>query len=197
MKKKISGESLRIEAVLASHRGIATDALTDILLDALTDVCGILKQEGEPGFEGWEFDRVVSGFRPEHLEKVYICGDDEHLLHWVMGMQEQEKMSLLMAFLNWDRIRMNDFRSRFPNSFTKWTPSDDEALLEMFAAGRTWSAMSDHFGRNVNALKLRLQHLGVDLGAEAASPRFQRRAAAAPQPQIPDTSRTATETQMG
>ena len=45
----------------------------------------------------------------------------------------------------------------------------------MYAGGSTWRALSNHFGRNVNAIKLRLQHLGIDLGADAASARFPRR----------------------
>ena len=181
MKKKISEESPRLEAVLASHRSIAIDAMTDIMMDALTELNEVLNNDLQPD-EGWEFDRAVCGFRPEQLEKVYLCGDAERMVHWVSGMAEQERMSLLVAFLNWDKLRMNDFRSRYPNSFTKWMPADDEALLEMYGSGRTWRTMSDHFGRNVNAIKLRLQHLGVDLGAEAAHSRFPSRAIASPRP---------------
>ena len=196
MKKKISEESTRLEAVLAPHRSIAIDAMTDIMMDALTELNEVLNKE-LPSDEGWEFDRAICGFRPEQMEKVYLCGDADRLVHWVSGMAEQERMSLLVAFLNWDKLRMNDFRSRFPNSFTKWMPADDEALLEMYGSGRSWRTMSDHFGRNVNAIKLRLQHLGIDLGAEAARSRFPSRASAAPRPQepVPEKVSAATSNQ--
>ena len=173
MKKKISELAPNLEAVLAPHRSIAYDALTDVLMDALEELLLLLKKE-EAG-EGFEFDKRVCGFRPEQIERLTKCGDSEKLLHWVSGMSEQERLSLLMAFLNWDEIRMREFRARFPNSFMKWNPSDDEELRRMYAGGSTWRALSNHFGRNVNAIKLRLQHLGIDLGADAASARFPRR----------------------
>jgi len=183
MKKRISEVYPRLEAVLTPHRSIALDALTDIMMEALTEVGQVLNSELGPGDEGWDFDRMVCGFRPEQMENILSYAESENLIQWVSTMSEQDRLSLLMAFLNWDRMRMNDFRSRFPNSFTKWTPSDDEALLEMYGAGRSWQVMSEHFGRNINAVKLRLQHLGVDLGAESAHTRFPRRASADAQPQ--------------
>ncbi len=175
MKKKISEEAPRLEAVLAPHRSIAYDALTDIMMDALRDVSEWMNADECSGMDGWEFDKDVCGFRQEQLEKVFISGGGDRLLHWVAGMQEQDRLSLLMSFLDWDRLRMNDFRARYPNSFLKWSGSDDEALLEMYSSGSSWRTLSNHFGRNVNAIKLRLQHLGIDLGADAGRSRFPRR----------------------
>ncbi len=175
MKKKISEEAPRLEAVLAPHRSIAYDALTDIMMDALRDVSEWMNIDECSGLDGWEFDRDVCGFRQEQLEKVFISGGGDRLLHWVAGMQEQDRLSLLMSFLDWDRLRMNDFRARYPNSFLKWSSSDDEALLEMYSSGSSWRTLSNQFGRNVNAIKLRLQHLGIDLGADAGRSRFPRR----------------------
>lgn len=175
MKKKISELAPNLEAVLAPHRSIAYDALTDVLMDALEEVVFILNGEASGADEGLEFDKRTCGFRPEQLERIAKCENPEKLLHWVSGMSEQERLSLLMAFLNWDEIRMREFRARFPNSFVKWSSSDDDELRRMYASGSTWRSLSNHFGRNVNAIKLRLQHLGIDLGAEAASARFPRR----------------------
>jgi len=175
MKKRISELAPNMEAVLAPHRGIAYDALTDVLMDALEEVLLLLNGEASGADEGLEFDKRVCGFRPEQMERISKCENPEKLLHWVSGMADQERLSLLMAFLNWDEIRMREFRARFPNSFMKWNPSDDDELRRMYAAGSTWRALSNHFGRNVNAIKLRLQHLGIDLGADAASSRFPRR----------------------
>jgi len=180
MKKRISEAIPRIETAMAPHRSIAYDALTDIMLDALTEVHKALEEELPGAYEGWSFDRNVCGFRPEQMEKVATSGGPERLIQWFASMDEQEKMSLLMSFLDWERLRLNDFRARFPNSYQKWSAADDEALLEMYSTGSSWGTLSDHFGRNVNAVKLRLQYLGVDLGAEAARPRFPRRRATAP-----------------
>ena len=181
MKKKISENSAILENVLAPHRSIAQDALTDIMIEALDELAEYFNTDESIDSDGWEFDRDVCGFRHEQLEKVFLNGGGERLLHWVAGMQEQERLSLLMAFLNWDRLRMNDFRAKYPNSFLKWAPADDEALLEMYKSGVSWRTLSDHFGRNVNAIKLRLQRLGIDLGAEAGRPHFPQRPAVAGQ----------------
>lgn len=175
MKKKISEAAPRLEAILASQRSIAYDALTDILMDALNAIAETLDTELTPDCDGWEFNRTVCGFRPEQLEKVVKNGTPERMMNWFTVMTEQERMSFLTSLLDLERLRMNDFRSRYPNSFLKWSAAEDEALLEMYGSGCSWKALSDHFGRNVNALKLRLQHLGIDLGPDSARPRFPRR----------------------
>ena len=87
MKKKISEEAPRLEAVLAPHRSIAYDALTDIMMDALRDVSEWMNADESSGLDGWEFDRDVCGFRQEQLEKVFKNGEGDRLLHWVAGMQ--------------------------------------------------------------------------------------------------------------
>lgn len=179
MKKMISEAVPRIEAFLASQRSIAYDALTDILMDSLTAVAETLDTELTPEYEGWEFDRAVCGFRPEQMEMLVKNGSPERLLRWFSVLSEQEKMALLIPFLDWDRLRMSEFRTRYPNSFLKWSAADDETLLEMYGTGSSWQTLSGHFGRNVNAVKLRLQHLGIDLGPDSARPRFPRRRPAA------------------
>ena len=45
MKKKISEESTRLEAILAPHRSIALDALTDIMIEALDELAGYLNTD--------------------------------------------------------------------------------------------------------------------------------------------------------
>lgn len=194
MKKKISDEAPRIEAVLTPFRSTAYDMLKDLLSDALVELSIAFHSE-EP--EEWEFNRSVCGFRPEQLERVILNRDSDGLRNWLSEIPEQDRLSLLMALMDWERMRMKDFRTRYPNSFTKWSAADDETLLELYSGGTSWRTLSDHFGRNVNAIKLRLQFLGVDLGAEAGRPRFPRRgpeeqreqrpedAAAAPAPAAP------------
>jgi hypothetical protein len=174
MKKKISETTASMRDILAPHRSIVYDAITDIMLEALTEVCDFLKVEEAENDEGWAFDRSVCGFKPAQLSGVYAHGKDGDLVSWVAELPEVERMGLLMAFLDWDRVRMLDFRTRYPNSFMRWEQADDESLLEMYASKPSWSTLSRHFGRNVNAIKLRLQHLGVDLGSEAGRSRYPR-----------------------
>jgi hypothetical protein len=175
MKKDISEEAVMITDMMAPHRSIAYDAVTDIMLEAFEELSDFLNDEHLSGVEGWTFNRQVCGFRPEQMEKIYELAKSVDPVLWLSGLTEGEKFALMMAFMDWDRLRMKEFRTRYPRSFTKWEPAEDEALLEMYPQRTSWRELSSHFGRNVNAVKLRLQHLGVDLGAEAGRARYLRR----------------------
>ena len=175
MKREISEEAVLFRDVLAPHRSVAYDAVTDIMLEAMEELSGLLNDKEIAGEEGWSFNRSVCGFKPEQLEKICTIEKAGGPVTWLSCLTEGEKMGLMMSFMDWDRLRMQEFRSRYPKSFTRWEPAEDEALLEMYAHRPSWRALSSHFGRNINAVKLRLQHLGVDLGAEAARARYLRR----------------------
>ena len=175
MKREISEEAVLFQDALAPHRSVAYDAVTDIMLEALEELSGLLNDKEIAGEDGWAFNRSVCGFRPEQLEKVCTMEKAGGPVTWLSSLTEGEKMAFMMAFMDWDRLRMQEFRSRYPKSFMKWEPAEEEALLEMYAHRPSWRALSSHFGRNVNAIKLRLQHLGVDLGAEAGRARYLRR----------------------
>ena len=175
MKKDISEEAVLIRDVMAPHRSIAYDAVTDIMLEAFEELSDVLNEKDLSGEEGWTFNRSVCSFRPEQVEKIMEIGKFREPVVWLSSLTEGEKMAMMMAFMDWDRLRMQEFRDKYPRSFTKWEPAEDEALLEMYSRRLPWQAISGHFGRNVNAVKLRLQHLGVDLGAEAGRARYLRR----------------------
>ena len=175
MKREISEEAVLVQDVLAPHRSVAYDAVTDIMLEALEEVAGLLDDKEVAGEDGWSFNRSVCGFKPEQLEKISTMGKAGGPAVWLSCLTEGEKMAMMMAFMDWDRLRMQEFRSKYPKSFMKWEPDEEEALLEMYAHKPSWRALSSHFGRNINAIKLRLQHLGVDLGAEAGRARYLRR----------------------
>lgn len=164
-----------ITDMMAPHRSIAYDAVTDIMLEAFEELSDFLNDKGLSGAEGWTFNRQAGGFRPEQIEKIYEMGKAGEPVVWLSGLTEGERFALMMAFMDWDRLRMKEFRNRYPRSFTKWEPAEDEALLEMYPNRASWRELSSRFGRNVNAVKLRLQHLGVDLGAEAGRARYLRR----------------------
>ena len=94
-----------------------------------------------------------------------------------------DRIQLLKEFLDFNSLQMEDFRRRFPNAFKKWTKEEDAMLLESYQLeledathneGVDWDFLAFDLGRNVNAIKLRLEKLGVDLGSEAGRPRRQR-----------------------
>ena len=145
------------------------------MLEAFEELCNFLNDKNIVGEEGWSFNHPVCGFRPEQIERILELGKAGGPVQWLARLTEAERMAMIMAFMDWDRIRMREFRSRYPKSFMKWEPDEEEALLEMYSQKVSWRTLSSHFGRNINAIKLRLQHLGVDLGEEAGRARYLHR----------------------
>lgn len=169
---KISEIGEQTNEILSSHRNVANDAVLDVMLDAFQDL-GVLMSETERVNEAvLEFDKGAGGFKPADLEDVLIHFRKDDLAEWMMGLSENGRTSLMMKFLDYDTIRMQDFRSRYPKAFMKWTTEEDSRLREMYVSKCSWRQMSEQFGRNTNALKLRLERLGYDLGADAGRSRF-------------------------
>lgn len=175
---RISELAEQTNEILSSHRELANDAVMDEMLDAFREVGAFLAETEKANGVVLEFDKGVAGFRPADLENVLLHWRKEDLVEWLMGLAELDRLALLMRFLDYDRLRMREFRSRYPNAFAKWTPAEDNDLRAMFEAKCSWRKLSEHFGRNTNALKLRLERLGYDLGASPGRSRFS--AAAAP-----------------
>ena len=50
-------------------------------------------------------------------------------------------------------------RSRYPNAYMPWSPTDDAALVERVRKGETVAALSEHFGRQPSAIRSRISKL--------------------------------------
>jgi len=68
-----------------------------------------------------------------------------------------------LAFLDLNALNNSVFRMKYPNAFQKWSEEDDKALVRLYNEGMTWADLSLKFGRNMNALKIRLQSLGYEV----------------------------------
>ena len=119
---------------------------------------------------------------PELMEPVSALIDDAgDLAEWLTSGAAGNKITCISQFLNLNAMQMQELRVRFPRAFMKWTDDEDRALLSLYqeatAQGKKvgWGELARTFGRNTNALRLRLEHLGVDLGDEAGQPRRNRR----------------------
>lgn len=161
----------RIREILDDYRSFAYNHLDDLMQAAYLEIGRVLS-------EGTDIPpRSIHGLSPLVLRLIRKHALDGNLEEWLMAGGPGEKERCLLDFLNYGSLQMKSFRARFPRAFTKWTEEEDAALLDEYkqqsGSGRPirWGEMSDRLGRNPNALKLRLEHLGENLGADAGRSR--------------------------
>jgi hypothetical protein len=73
-------------------------------------------------------------------------------------------------------------RDRPPNQGARWSPSDDDRLVDRYHAGARLRDLADEFGRSSGGVRARLEFLGV------LAPGAPWRATAVPGPAAPDPS---------
>ena len=164
----------RISAILDEHRALAHDTLDDLMHESFLEIGALLSTPAEGAAAP---ERAVGGLSPRTLQLIRQHHDAGDLAEWLTTGAGGNKSTCISQFLNLNALQMQELRARFPRAFTKWAAEEDQTLLAQYqdatAQGQkvNWGALAGRFGRNVNALKLRLEHLGVDLGPDAGRPR--------------------------
>lgn len=160
----------RIQTILDEQRAQAHDALDDLMYESFLEIGALLSAPDTPA-------RAVAGLSPRTLQLIRQHHDAGDLAEWLAAGAGGTKSICISQFLNLNALQMQELRARFPRAFTKWAAEEDQTLLAQYqdatAQGQkvNWGALAGRFGRNVNALKLRLEHLGVDLGPDAGHSR--------------------------
>lgn len=172
---KISEMNDRVADIIGVQRCIAIEAVEEMMSDSFERLGVMMVTTEKESSELLEFDSSVCGLPKELLQEIYTWSLAGNFQHWMSTRSEPEMVSMTLAFLGKDSLLRNDFRSRFPNAFKKWQKDEDDALLESYHTGESLGSLSDRFGRNVNAIKLRLEKLGVDLGPQAGRRRFTQK----------------------
>jgi hypothetical protein len=157
---------------------MACEAVEDLMLDAFQEAGRILAgEEGTPPPE-LPAGKSFSGLSQGTLELIRRHFRQNDLGEWLAAGADGSKTRLLTEFLDLDRLRREDFRTRYPRAFQKWSPEEDAWLLEQYETAKDrdgrirWEELSDKCHRNANAIKIRLERLGVSLGPEGGRPRF-------------------------
>ncbi len=177
-----STREARIQEILDEHRSLAHGALDDLMYEAFLEIGRILNTpeeaagESQAGSVPAPVHSVggLSSFALRQIQHHTAAGD---LADWLAGGADKDKCLYLRDFLNLGKLQAEELRLRYPKAFTKWTDDQDQALLANYMqaaeGGRSvnWKQLSEPFGRNVNAIKLRLERLGIHLGAEAGHSR--------------------------
>ena len=173
----------RIQSILDEQRALAHDALDDLMHEAFLEIGTLLSTPvADTGAPEATPDRSVGGLSPRTLQLIRQHHGAGDLAEWLTTGAGGTKSICISQFLNLNALQMQELRSRDPRAFLKWTDEEDKALLSQYqettaqGARTDWGALARQFGRNANALRLRLEHLGVDLGPEAGQPRRNRRA---------------------
>lgn len=157
-----------ISEILAPYRAIAEDYIVQVMAEAFRDISDLLHTEEKSADIVLQYDSSVSGIWPSTLRDIHdlMLGEDraEVLLH---SSDSATVQGYMLEFLNFAAMRRNIARSNNPKAFSKWSESDDRDLERMWSEHRPWSEISRSLGRGTNALKLRLEHLGHDLGPDS------------------------------
>lgn len=189
---KVSELKDRIQRILDIHRCEAYEAVRVIMANAFQKIARVLLTEERLAGSDITFDKMVCGLSADAMKDILRHGENGDGKEWLEGlfMENPSKpiggqaLRLLMEFLDFERMRMASFKAKYPNAFLKWKSEDDERLLKEYGEalvrnGGTnitrsdWNRLSADFGRNVNAIRLRLGDLGLDLGKDAGQSRRQ------------------------
>ena len=174
---KVSEHRKELAACANFWRETAYRDVCGQMADCLINLGRIMSVIEEGEMDILTIDRPVAGFTTTMLKRIKEAYDDGQIEDWLESVSEGEKAELLMAFLNFDHLKMENFKSRYPNAFRKWTEDEDSELLEAYNSSPDkirWDTLSKRFGRNANALKLRLEKLGIELGVDSGRPRYSR-----------------------
>lgn len=176
---KISEMSGVMEPIINSNREMAYEAVEEIMLDAMSEIMKTIQAQALGAGEDIRFDKAICGLKPRFLKIAYDRYVNNELCEWYMSADRYDKIWMLIEFLDVDGARKAEFMSRYPNAYGKWNEDEESKLLQMYKeslateSGKpSWPALSKALGRNPNALKIRLERLGIDLGEDAGHSRY-------------------------
>ena len=173
----VSSLETQMQEILSPLRSAAHDAVEDLMQEAFTEVGKLLVRTTQESGKRISFNKQVCGLAPFLLKRIYEQTTAGNLSDWLAGNQDNDKFRRFSDFLDLFRMQQDDFRARFPKAYQKWTPEEDAELLRQYTTASDgekkvhWDEVGRSFGRNANAIKLRLGKLGINLGAEAGIPR--------------------------
>ena len=163
--------SKKINAIFKQSRTAAEVYLSGILADSINAICDEYDEQLKSTGEKYEFTKPIAGFTPEQLnlfvEKYYAEGVEEWIDDGADGMLDD----LVLRFMHFREKNRAGVRNRFPCTFQKWSPQDDEDLRAIWTrtdqSNPNWPDLEEMFGRPRNAIKIRLEKLGFTLSDPA------------------------------
>ncbi len=173
----VSSLEAQMREILTPLRSAAQDAVEDLMQEAFTELGNLLIRTAKDSGKRISFDKQVCGLAPFLLKRIYEQTTTGEMEGWLAGNPDNDRYRRFSDFLDLFRMQQEDFRTRFPKAYQKWTPEEDAELLRQYAIASDgekkvhWDKLGLSFGRNANAIKLRLGRLGINLGEDAGIPR--------------------------
>ena len=185
-----SSSEAHIQALLNESRAQAYEALDGFMSSVFYKIgleLACLEKDAPDEAASLMAKKQVAGLTSSTLRMIRNQFDYDDYEEWLADGLFGDKTRILSEFLNLNALKKEEFKCRFPNAFKKWTKDEDDSLLENYKRYMQgadpleetdeldgWYFMSLMLGRNVNAIKLRLEKLGIDLGTDAGHPRRDR-----------------------
>ena len=141
--------------ILDDYRPFAYGVVEETMMAAFLKIGQLFSEETEIP------DKPVYGLSPFVLQQIREHAVEGNLEEWLKAGSSGEKAQCLLDFLNVSRLQMKSLRARF----------DEYRRQSETGLPVRWGELSERFGRNPNALRLRLEHLGEDLGADTGRSR--------------------------
>lgn len=157
-----------LKDIIEAWRHDALSSLDDIMADAFEGIQAFM-DEWEKTTGEVLTEKGCNGISSLTLKQLDQCGIDD-IDKLICG---PDRSRLIMEFLGISSLRMKEFRAKYPNAYAKWDRTADAQLLEERRRGASLQHLAQTFGRNVNAIKIRLEKLGAgDAETADASPRY-------------------------
>lgn len=172
---KSTGLTRKISNILATSRRYAIGAIKDELVEAINYI-GLEMERAEEEYGGHlYFQLKAGGFNEDQLNTFYEKYRTNEVEKWIYEGADGEINDIIIRFIDFRQMNRNGLRQRFPCTFLKWTPQDDEDLRAIWTrtdqSNPNWPDLEEMFGRPRNAIKIRLEKLGFTL-AEPAVRRY-------------------------
>lgn len=162
-----------ISGIVSRGRSRAKSVLKDELIDCITEICDYFRKFIRETGEVPAPEKGIAGFTLEQIQTfVGLCAPEgdfsfNDILDLVLESPVEQTDDLILRFMDFREMNRAGVRARYPNTFRKWTPEDDDDLRSAYGQSDpdavNWTDLSHRFGRPVNALKIRLEHLGFTL----------------------------------
>lgn len=157
-----------LKDIIEAWRRDALNSLNTIMTDAFEDIRAYLNEWEKTTGEVLT-EKGCDGISTRTLKQLSQCGTDD-LDKLICG---PDRSKFIMEFLGINSLRIKEFRAKYPNAYAKWDRTADVQLLEERRRGASLQQLAQTLGRNVNAIKIRLEKLGAgDDETADASPRY-------------------------
>lgn len=160
-----------VRAIILSGRKASITLIKSELADCLDEICELMESYLKETGDTPVIEKNVCGFTPDLFAQFLDVYRKEDIFEWIDEGADGQIDDLILRFVNFIKLNRSGLRTKYPNTFKKWTEQDDADLRAIYErkgeAGLDWKDLSEMFGRPVNAVKLRLERLGFTLSEPA------------------------------